>query len=204
MAFTFFFRDHHTLDQLTNYFIPLVAGFSKVKIWDAGCAMGPEPYTLLIILAEKMGYYAFKSIQMHATDIDESENFGKTITDGIYPISDLKRMPENIFEKYFSPTGEGDLYKIDENVRSRIQFYQHDLLSLKPIDFGYHLILCKNVLLHFQPAERIEVMKMFHSALATNGLFATEQTQQMPEELHGMFERLTSDANVYRKISPGQ
>jgi chemotaxis methyl-accepting protein methylase len=47
--------------------------------------MGPEPYTFALILAEKMNQYSFRNVHIDATDIDETENFGRTITDGIYP-----------------------------------------------------------------------------------------------------------------------
>ena len=63
------------------------------------------------------------------------------------------------------------------------RYQRHDLLSFQEIGQGYSLVLCKNVLLHFQPPERIEVLRMFHRALAPGGLFASEQTQEMPPEL---------------------
>ena len=101
MAFTFFFRDSHTLEQVVKYFLPSISGLRKVKIWDAGCANGPEPYTFAIILAESMGYFAFKNVQLDASDIDETDTFGNIIREGIYPEADLKRIPPDIFKKYF-------------------------------------------------------------------------------------------------------
>jgi chemotaxis protein methyltransferase CheR len=82
-------------------------------------------------------------------------------------------------------------------------FQRHDLLSLREIGEGYALILCKNVLLHFQPAERVGVLKMFHRALAQGGLFATEQTQEMPADLAPLFARVTPDAPLFRKVEVG-
>ena len=62
------------------------------------------------------------------------------------------------------------------------------------------MVLCKNVLLHFQPAERIDVFRMFHRALAPGGILAIERTQEMPEELASMFSRIDPDAPLYRKV----
>lgn len=200
MAFTFFFRDSHTLEQVTKYFLPYVTGFSKIKIWDAGCAMGPEPYTFAIMLAEKMSYFGFKNVHLDASDIDETNTFGDIITNGIYPESDLKRIPEDIFKKYFHKIEGTNDYKIDEMIRSRVKFHKHDLLSFQPFSSGYNLIICKNVLLHFQYEERIKVYQMFHKVLEPGGMIVNEQTQQMPEECKNIFEPLASDANVYRKI----
>ncbi len=163
--------------------------------------MGPEPYTFLIILAERMGYFTFKNVYMDATDIDETGHFGEIVTAGVYPEADLKRIPEDIFKKYFSEYSEKPGYCIiDQNVRNRIKFTTHDLLSLKPVGENYNLIICKNVLLHFQYEERIKVIEMYHSVLEKGGMFTTEQTQQMPKECSHLFKKLASDANVYQKI----
>jgi chemotaxis protein methyltransferase CheR len=74
------------------------------------------------------------------------------------------------------------------------------LLSLREIGQGSSVILCKNVLLHFQPLERIEVLRMFHRALAPGGFLATEHTQEMPRELGSLFQRVIPDGPVYRRL----
>jgi len=201
MAFTFFFRDSHSIEQALKYFIPIVYGYSKIKVWDAGCAMGPEPYTFAIMLAEKMGYFAFKNIEIDATDIDETQTFEKIISEGVYPESELSRIPKEIFDKYFSKDEREGYYKINDSILNRVKFKRHNLLDLKPISDNYNLIICKNILLHFQQNERINVIKMFHSSLATNGLLLTEQTQQVPEEISHLFNKIAPDANVYQKVT---
>jgi chemotaxis protein methyltransferase CheR len=200
MAFTYFFRDYHTLELITKHLVPSVAGRASVRVWDAGCASGQEPYTLAIILAETMGRFSFRNLHIEATDIDGSNLFGDIIAKGIYPREELERIPPEIFEKYFVKLGEGSHYQVDELIRSRLQFRKHDLLSLKPTGEGYSLVLCKNVLLHFQPAQRAAVINMFHAALAPGGLFATEQTQMMPDEAAHLFEQIADNAQLFRKI----
>lgn len=200
MAFTFFFRDRHTLEQLTSLLIPATEGFSKIKVWDAGCANGAEPYTFAIILAEALGHGPYRKVQITASDIDETSNFREIIQAAVYPKADLSRMPENIFENYFHKYDENNHYKINDIIRNSVSFHQHDLLTLKPIERGFNAIICKNVLLHFQPIERIEVFKMFHAVLATGGFLTTEQTQQLPDECKHLFNKVVTDANVYQKI----
>ncbi|MEJ5244731.1 MAG: CheR family methyltransferase [Bacteroidota bacterium] len=199
MAFTFFFRDRHTLEQLTSFLLPQIDSYAKIKVWDAGCAMGPEPYTFGIILCEAIGPEKYKKVSILATDIDETSNFKEIITQGVYPYSDLSRMPPNILEKYFHKIDDRENYQINDIIRNSLHFEQHDLLSLKPLDNGFNAIICKNVLLHFQPEERINVIKMFHSVLLKDGLLTTEQTQTLPEECSHLFEKVCSDANIYRK-----
>lgn len=200
MAFTYFFRDVHTINLTVKHVINYASGSSQIKVWDAGCAMGPEPYTLAIVFAENMGRFAFRNLKIDATDIDESNLFEKVIVDGEYPDEVLKRIPEDIFKKYFSPSGKNEHYRIDENIRKRISFRKHDLLTLQSVGQNYSLIICKNVLLHFQYAQRIEVIKMFHKSLAPGGYFATEQTQKMPEEISHYFQQVVSDAQLFKKL----
>lgn len=200
MAFTYFFRDLHTLEHAARHIVPYTAGKSNVKIWDAGCAMGPEPYSLAIVLSEKMGRFAFKNVKIEATDIDGSDLFGNIIDNGVYTYDELKRIPANIFQKYFAPVPEqAGCFRIEEGIKNRLSFRKHDLLSLQPAGDDYSLILCKNVLLHFQPEERAQVIRMFHKALAPGGYFATEQTQKLPPEVEPLFEQVTSDAQLFRK-----
>ena len=204
MAFTFFFRDQQVLDRVVEHLLPILAGRSRPRIWDAGCAMGQEPYTLAILLAEGMGHFAFHNLRIDATDVESTGQFARIIEAGAYPKEELSRLPPGILEKYFEPNGKPDHFRVIEKIRRRVVFQQHDLLSLQEIGHGYALVLCKNVLLHFQPAERVEVLRMFHRALAPGGLFASEQTQEMPVELAPLFERATPDAPVFRKVeAPG-
>jgi len=199
VAFTFFFRDIAVLNLIATHVVPTLSGYSKVGIWDAGCAMGPEPYSLAITLAERMGNFAFRNIHIDATDIEEQENCGNTIETGVYPAEQLKSVPPEMFSKYFTPAGEEGHFRIIDRIRQSIHYRRHDLLSLKPPADGYRLIVCKNVLLHFTPDQRIKVIRMFHSVLAYGGFFATEQTQEMPKELAPLFVQVSNEGSLYMK-----
>jgi chemotaxis protein methyltransferase CheR len=203
MAFTYFFRDQQTLTLIAQHVIPELKRHMYINIWDAGCAMGPEPYSLAITLRENMGPFLFRNVRIYATDIDESGDFGDTIAHGIYGERGVQRIPAELLNKYFLPVpaynGDERLYQISAEMRKAVKYQQHDLLSLRPIRDGFGLIMCKNVLLHFNPQERIAVMRMFYEALAEGGYFVTEQTQKLPSEIHPLFEPVTSAGQVFRK-----
>lgn len=201
MAFTYFFRDMQTLEMIRDYAIPTLRTKSNIKIWDAGCAMGPEPYSLAIILRENMGNMIFRNVKIYATDIDGSNLFKDIIEKGEYPREQLDRIPEDIFTRYFTQTGKEDYYVISEEMRKSIIFKKHDLLTLKPVEKNFSLIMCKNVLLHFNYEERISVIKMFHENLTEGGFFVSEQTQKMPPELSKYFEQVVPNAQVFRKLN---
>jgi chemotaxis protein methyltransferase CheR len=204
LAFSFFFRDQQVLERVVEHLLPNLAGRSHPRIWDAGAAMGQEPYTLSIMLAAKMNHFAFNNLRIDATDVESTGQFANMIEAGLYPAQELSRLPEGVLDKYFEPNGKAGSFRVIDNVRRRVAYRQHDLLSFQEIGHGYSLVLCKNVLLHFQPEERIEVLRMFHRALAPGGLFATEQTQEMPQELAALFERVIPDGPLFRKVEGGE
>jgi len=201
MAFTYFFRDMQTLEMIRDYAIPTLRTKRQIKVWDAGCAMGPEPYSLAMILRENMGNMIFRNVKIFATDIDGSNLFRKIIECGEYPREQLDRIPRDIFYKYFSKADGADSYKISDEMIKAVNFSRHDLLSLEPVSRDFSLIMCKNVLLHFSYEERVKVIKMFHDNLVDGGYFVSEQTQKMPAELEGYFEQVVPNAQLYRKVN---
>jgi chemotaxis protein methyltransferase CheR len=197
MAFTFFFRDQDSLELAAEHLLPLVSGRSRIRIWDAGCAMGHEPYTLAILLAERMGTFGFRNLQIYATDYDEP--LLRTLQKGVYPYEELQRIPKDYFEKYFASTGENGNFKVIAKIRDALTPVHHDLLSLKPVRDDFSLIVCKNVLLHFNAGQRVEVIRMFHQSLEPKGLLIMEHTQNMPEELGSRFHKAGSTGQLYQK-----
>jgi len=200
MAFTFFFRDLQVLELTVENILPYICGKSSIKIWDAGCAMGVEPYFIGILFAEYMGLFRFRNVQIIASDYDEGGDFDAIIEEGVYPEEPLSRISEYLFKKYFFPAGKPGYFQIVDIIKDRINFLKHDLLSYKEIGTEFNLVICKNVLLYLSSEERIEVIKMFHRALAEDGFFVTEQTQKLPEELLHLFEKKVSDGQLFKKI----
>ncbi|MBW2248319.1 MAG: chemotaxis protein CheR, partial [Deltaproteobacteria bacterium] len=117
----------------------------------------------------------------------------------IYPEDTVKRIPKDIFKKYFSSNNKPGYFKISDEIMQCVSFQKHDLRSLIPIRDNFGLIVCKNVLLHFSEAERIKVIRIFHKALASGGFFATEQTQKMPKESTHLFKQIKPNIQLFQK-----
>ncbi len=199
MAFTFFFRDLQTLEVIRDHALPFLSTRQYIDIWDAGCAMGQEPYSLSMVLRENMGNMYFRNVRILATDIDEYSQFEKVVTGGNYPEELVQRIPEDIFARYFEAGEDKGSYTLIDEIRKSVSFMKHDLLTLKPPKKGFGLVLCKNVLLHFNEAQRIDVLRMFHDSLVDGGYFATEQTQKLPDVVQDLFEPVVSNAQVFKK-----
>jgi len=201
MAFTFFFRDLPVLEYAVEHTLKLALGRLRIKVWDAGCALGQEPYTLAILFAERMGDMGFNTLYLDATDYDSENNFGDIVTAGEYKTEELQRIPAEIFRKYFEEmAAKPGYHKVIDRIRNRVFFKYNDLLTLQPPGSDYSLIVCKNVLLHFSYEQRIEVLKMYHRSLAPGGYFATENTQKIPHEISHLFEQVAPDAQLFRKV----
>lgn len=202
MAFTFFFRDEQVLSLAVEHLVPFCVGRSNIRILNAGCAMGMETYTFAILLAEKMGKFSLRNVKIHAIDIDnENVDFGKTVREGIYHKEHLQRIPPELFKKYFKPTSDENYFQVIDDLRYLVEFEQHDLLSLKTLRLDYSLVICKNVLLHFNYQQRVEVIRNFHHMLLPEGLLSMENTQNLPVELNRHFKRLVEHGQLYQKIA---
>ena len=199
MAFTFFFRDEQTLTTAIDRALPSLRGRAFIHVWDAGCAYGPEPYTLAILLRERMSEFVFRNVRIHATDLEPS--FAVRVNSGVFSDAEVKRTPPGILRKYFHPAAPGFVAAAPQ-LQTRITFSVHDLLTLRPPRNDFSLIVCKNVLLHFEEPQRIEVLRMFHAALQPRGLLVMEHTQKLPAVLARFFRQLTPCAQVYQKLEP--
>lgn len=163
--------------------------------------MGMETYTFAILLAEKMGKFALRNVKIHAIDIDnENVDFGKTVREGIYHKEHLQRIPSELFQKYFRPTDREDYFVVVDELRNLVEFEQHDLLSLKTLRMDYSLVICKNVLLHFNYQQRVDVINNYHKMLLPGGLLSMENTQNLPAELINKFIRVVEHSQLYEKI----
>ena len=199
MAFTYFFRDKQVLDLIVKHVVPAVRGSRYIDVWDAGCAHGPETYSIAILLRENMSNFLFQNVRIFATDIDTCGRFGPTINEGAYPAKELQRVSSEIKRRYFKGVGRSQEYRVSDEIRSRVSFIQHDLLSLNLARNGLALVVCKNVLLHFRPAERVNVIEMFHGALREGGFLAMENTQKLPEGSGHLFGQVTCEGQIFRK-----
>ena len=199
MAFTYFFRDLQTLEMICDHALPSLRTKSHIKVWDAGCAMGPEPYTLAMLLRDRIGHMYFRNVTIMATDIDGSNLFDAVIRNAVYPREQVERIPKETFERYFESAEKESHFRINEELRKCVSFQKHDLLTLESIGNDFGLIVCKNVLLHFNEKQRTDVLKMFHDSLADDGYLAMEQTQKLPKELSDFFEPVVSNAQLFKK-----
>jgi chemotaxis protein methyltransferase CheR len=202
MAQTCFFRDKDVLDLIISNVIPEVSTQREIRIWDAGCASGEEVYSVAMIFAENLNPFAFRSVFLDATDREESSfpQFERIIRAGQYDKNAVIFIPEDIREKYVQSAGQGDLYEIVPELRSRVTYRKHDLTSLEIIRTDYSLIVCKNVLMHIDTGIQPDVVRMFHQSLRDPGYLALDRYQEMPADAKHLFKKVSDGGNLFLKV----
>ena len=151
-----------------------------------------------MMLRERMSDFVFRNVRILATDVEPQ--FGPRVAAGIYAEQEVKRIPYPIRYRYFQMASEPGYVQVIPEIRAKVSFAEHDLLSLTPPREDFSLIVCKNVLLHFDEGQRRRVFRMFHGALRPDGLLATEHTQKLPDRMDALFEPAVGYAQVFRRL----
>ncbi len=158
-----FYRNVDQWQILDKEIIPeLIQKFGKnLKIWSAACSTGDEPYSLVMALSR---HIPLNQIKIHATDLDKQVIAKAKI--GLYSEKSIANVPEDLKKKYFTKIGAS--YQISDEIKSRVEFKEHNLLK-DTYQTDYHLIVCRNVLIYFTEEAKDEVFRKFQKSIKPNG-----------------------------------
>ncbi len=194
------FRDPAFFKAVREYVVPYLKTYPFVKIWHAGCSNGEEAYSMAILLLEEGLKGRFR---IYATDINE-EVIRKAQA-GIYPLQDLQHFTRNYqhaggtgsFSDYY--TARYDHAILSPALRENIVFAAHSLAV--DSDFGeMNLILCRNVLIYFNPPLKDRVLGLFDSSLVPGGFLCLGTKESLDRrEIYGRYEAITPRLQIYRK-----
>jgi chemotaxis protein methyltransferase CheR len=169
---TYFFRDHAQFLDIERVALESLRvrreRHRSLSIWSVGCSTGQEPYSLVMALAEHPEQWAGWEINILATDI--SPSVIKTAKAGRYSHFEIQRgLPTRLMLRWFEPDGSDWLLRGD--IRDRVRFAEHNLLS-DPLPPGpFDLILCRNMLFYLTPEHRARAVTRLADALAPDGMF---------------------------------
>lgn len=194
---TRFFRNTAHFETFENYVIPYLvkkkeAGDKKIRLWSAGCSTGEEPYSLAMVLLDKLpkGY----DFEIAGSDLSlKSLMIGM---EGFYPQTRINGVPEHYLQRYFLQKGDG--YQVVPEVKNRIKFYYNNLKH-DPGLGSLDVVFCRNVLIYFDAPAQKAVIDRFYQVLSPDSFLFIGHS----ESLFGMetrFEFLRTDwAVIYRK-----
>ena len=166
---TAFFRDEVPWTALGADIVPRILEAKQegepIRVWSAGCATGEEAYTLAMVLAEALGYDAFRSrVKIYATDVDEH-----ALTVGRHATYDAKQtegIAPELLEKYFERVDGRRCFRKD--LRRHVIFGRNDLVQDAPIS-RIDVLVCRNTLMYFNAATQATILARFHFALSDTG-----------------------------------
>ncbi len=181
-----FYRNPDQWKILDETVIPeLIGKFGKnLKVWSAACSTGDEPYSLVMALSKHL---PLSQIKIYATDLDK-QVIAKAKA-GLYTEKSIASVPGDLKKKYFVKVGPS--YKISDEIKSRVEFREHNLLKdTYPTD--YHLIVCRNVLIYFTEEAKDGVFRKFQKSLMSGGLLFIGSTEQIINYKEIGFDRRNS------------
>lgn len=168
-----FYRNPEQWTLMDKDIIPeLISKFGKnLKVWSAACSTGDEPYSLVMALSR---HIPLNQIKIFATDIDKQILEKAKL--GLYNEKSIENVPDDFKKKYFTKIGAS--YKISDEIKSRVEFKQHNLLKDKyPTDVN--MIVCRNVLIYFTEEAKDEVFRKFRDSLKDKGVLFIGSTEQI-------------------------
>lgn len=181
-----FYRNPEQWQVMDKQIIPQLIGRfgNKLKVWSAACSTGDEPYSLVMALSR---HIPLNMIHIVATDIDKQVIAKAKV--GLYNEKSIAAVPEDLKKKYFTKVGLS--YQISDEIKSRVEFKEHNLLeSNYPKD--YHMIVCRNVLIYFTEEAKDEVFRKFYNSLTPGGILFIGSTEQIINYKDMGFDRRNS------------
>lgn len=167
---TFFFRHRQELDAINWSDLAQTAladGRDRARVWSTACASGEEAYTLAMMACQ-----AFASstppVSILASDI--SRRALDRARAGIYRERSVRLVPADLHSEHLVELGGG--YGVEPELRRLVRFGHHNLVSdpVPPANEGpFDLIVCRNVLIYFEPDLATGVLASLERGLAPGG-----------------------------------
>jgi chemotaxis protein methyltransferase CheR len=190
---TRFFREPKQFELLARELVPAWSAEAEaggrarsLRIWSAACSTGEEPYSVAMVLLRHLPGWA---IDVLATDL--STRVLEKARAGLWPIEKSREIPE-AYLKAFMLRGVGSrqgTMKAGAEVRKVVRFERVNLHQQPlPVAGVFDLILCRNVLIYFSPADRSQVLRGVVERLAPRGHLLLGHA----ETLNGADDRLRS------------
>jgi two-component system CheB/CheR fusion protein len=194
-----FFRDREVWDGLEARFLPTLlaakAPEQPIRVWSAGCASGQEAYSLAMLLGKFMTREELqRRVTIYATDVDRAAlDEAKQAYYSLEQVQGIVASP--LIEEYFERRSGS--WRFRQEKICPVIFSQHNLLTdppLKEID----LMLCRNVLIYFNPEYWKRVLTSLGSALSSRGLLVLGKAES-PQLFSSSFCSLDYSNRIFSK-----
>jgi chemotaxis protein methyltransferase CheR len=198
---TSLFRDPSFYVALRKDVLPLLRTYPFIRVWVAGCATGEEVYSLAILLREEG---LLERSRIYATDI--SDRLLEQARLGVFPLERMQLYTHNYqkasgkvdFSVYYRAQGDSVIF--DASLKQNIVFSQHNLVSDSAFN-EFQLILCRNVMIYFDPALRERVFGLLYQSLCHLGVLGLGLRESVRFTNHASsYEIIDPDMRIYKRI----
>ncbi|MBT9541086.1 protein-glutamate O-methyltransferase CheR [Thiobacillus sp.] len=190
---TYFFREPKHFDFLRDRVLPGHPAGRPFRIWSAACSSGEEPYTLAMLLADRLGDAPW---DVFGSDI--STQVLDKARRGLYPMERARGIPPALLRAHCLKgvgSQDGQLL-IDPALRRRVQLAQINLNEPLPEVGEFDVIFLRNVMIYFQAETKRQVVARLLAKLRPGGIFIVGHS----ESLNGLAQGLETLApSIYRK-----
>jgi chemotaxis protein methyltransferase CheR len=167
-------RNPEQWELLRTKILPEFADRGRMRAWSAGCSYGAEAYTLAATCADVLPR---ARVEIVGTDIDR--RMVERARAGVFSIDDARDAPAAQRKRWFEER-EGRLHA-DPKLRSLCRFETGDLLTMRPANQAYDLVLCRNTVIYFTPEVKDALHARIAAAIAPGGYFMVGSTERINE-----------------------
>ncbi|WP_238188473.1 protein-glutamate O-methyltransferase CheR [Paenibacillus sp. L3-i20] len=193
------FRDPNFFLAFRKKVVPILREYPSLRIWHAGCATGEEVYSMAILLQEE-GLLERTSI--YATDM--SKEAIVQAKEGKFPLKRMQAYTKNYlqaggiqeFSAYYS-TDHTHAYVLPF-MKKHMTFAQHNLATDGSFN-EFHVILCRNVLIYFNPTLQTRVHGVLADSLAQDGFLALGNKESFLSVHKARFDEYWQEERIFRK-----
>ena len=179
---TSFFRDGPAWKAFSERIPDLVAECDPregLRIWVTACSTGEEAYTVAIALEqafERLGTRV--PYKVFASDVDASAV--DQASAGSFSSGIAGDLPPDVLGRWFVKTGSR--YTVAREIRERIIFAQHNLISDPPFA-KMDVITCRNLLIYLSPEVQQRVLGILQFALRQGGLLMLGSSESLAQQI---------------------
>ncbi|WP_439103636.1 CheR family methyltransferase [Celeribacter marinus] len=191
---TQFFRENHHFEYIKSTVYPKLkaklARGEKVRIWSAGCSNGQEPYSLAMTFLECDPSIGAKDFLILGSDIDPLVL--ETARAAVYAENLIAGIPPAALAASFttSQTADGLSYHVTDAVKSLVRFRQLNLNEPWPMQGGFDLIICRNVMIYFDEPTQSRLLSRFADKLDKEGWLMIGHSERLPDNTTSLFSNV--------------
>ncbi|MCL5268231.1 MAG: protein-glutamate O-methyltransferase CheR [Bacteroidetes bacterium] len=173
---TFFFRNDPQFIALETLILPelikkrIEQGIYNIKIWSAASSTGEEPYTIALLIREKI-QARYPSIKFEIVGTDINTQVLDVARRAAYKEYSIRNIPKVYMDKYFEI--HGDQFLLKDEIKRMVRLNQMNLFDrgMMRTMRNFDVVFAANVLIYFDFNSKQVVVSSIYDSLNKGGYF---------------------------------